>query len=107
MPGVEGVGDSAGSAQNVALPAGVVLPPPDIRSAFCFTCLARLFNFIHMSLVPCASLSAGVVDKTVEFVRKVGPDFESQLIAKNAGQKKFQFLQPDNVYHAYYRCVSF
>ncbi|CAO2198374.1 unnamed protein product [Urochloa humidicola] len=55
---------------------GIIHPPPDIRV---------------------------IIEKTVAFVVKVGPDFESRILANNQGNAKFNFLQPSDPYHAYYQ----
>uniref|UniRef100_A0A7N0RHY0 Splicing factor 3A subunit 1 n=1 Tax=Kalanchoe fedtschenkoi TaxID=63787 RepID=A0A7N0RHY0_KALFE len=55
---------------------GIIHPPPDIRS---------------------------IVDKTSQFVAKNGPEFEKRIIANNAGNAKFNFLNPSDPYHAYYQ----
>ncbi|CAK9326147.1 unnamed protein product [Citrullus colocynthis] len=55
---------------------GIIHPPPDIRS---------------------------IVDKTAQFVSKNGPEFEKRIIANNAGNVKFNFLNPSDPYHAYYQ----
>ena len=59
-----------------AAPVGLIQPPPDVRV---------------------------VVDRTADFVRRLGAEGEAQLIAKQRGQKKFSFLLPSSPYHAYYR----
>lgn len=55
---------------------GVILPPPDIRA---------------------------IVDKTAQFVAKNGAEFEARILASEANNVKFNFLQPTDPYHAYYR----
>ncbi|XP_043696463.1 probable splicing factor 3A subunit 1 [Telopea speciosissima] len=55
---------------------GIIHPPPDIRT---------------------------IVDKTSQFVAKNGPDFEKRIIANNAGNAKFNFLNSTDPYHAYYQ----
>lgn len=55
---------------------GIIHPPPDIRS---------------------------IVDKTATFVARNGPDFERKILATNRGNAKFNFLNPTDPYHAYYR----
>lgn len=57
-------------------PIGIVHPPPDIRN---------------------------IVDKTSQFVAKNGPEFEKRIIANNAGNAKFNFLNASDPYHAYYQ----
>jgi splicing factor 3A subunit 1 len=53
----------------------VIYPPPDIKS---------------------------VIDKTAEFVAKVGDDFERKVTQQQAGQPKFAFLNVGNPYRKYY-----
>ncbi|KAL6973414.1 hypothetical protein U1Q18_027595 [Sarracenia purpurea var. burkii] len=55
---------------------GIIHPPPDIRN---------------------------IVDKTAQFVTKNGPEFEKRIIANNAGNAKFNFLNASDPYHAYYQ----
>lgn len=55
---------------------GIIHPPPDIRN---------------------------IVDKTSQFVAKNGPEFERRIIQSNAGNPKFNFLNPSDPYHAYYQ----
>ncbi|XP_034697228.1 probable splicing factor 3A subunit 1 [Vitis riparia] len=55
---------------------GIIHPPPDIRN---------------------------IVDKTAQFVAKNGPEFEKRIIANNAGNAKFNFLNGSDPYHAYYQ----
>lgn len=55
---------------------GIIHPPPDIRT---------------------------IVDKTSQFVAKNGPEFEKRIIANNAGNVKFNFLNSSDPYHAYYQ----
>ncbi|KAI3964107.1 hypothetical protein MKW92_043387 [Papaver armeniacum] len=55
---------------------GIIHPPPDIRT---------------------------IVDKTAHFVAKNGPDFEKRIIANNAGNAKFNFLNGFDPYNAYYQ----
>ncbi|KAK9290688.1 hypothetical protein L1049_008862 [Liquidambar formosana] len=55
---------------------GIIHPPPDIRN---------------------------IVDKTSQFVAKNGPEFEKRIIASNAGNAKFNFLNASDPYHAYYQ----
>ncbi|GAB2281760.1 hypothetical protein Dimus_016328 [Dionaea muscipula] len=55
---------------------GIIYPPPDIRN---------------------------IVDKTAQFVAKNGPEFEKRIIANNAGNAKFNFLNASDPYHAYYQ----
>ena len=55
---------------------GIVHPPADVRN---------------------------IVDKTAQFVAKNGPEFENRIIANNAGNVKFNFLNASSPYHAYYQ----
>ncbi|KAK1576826.1 hypothetical protein Q3G72_016793 [Acer saccharum] len=55
---------------------GIIHPPPDIRN---------------------------IVDKTSQFVAKNGPEFEKRIIANNANNAKFNFLNSLDPYHAYYQ----
>ncbi|CAO2174076.1 unnamed protein product [Urochloa humidicola] len=55
---------------------GIIHPPPDIRV---------------------------IIEKTVAYIVKVGPDFERRILANNQGNAKFNFLQPSDPYHAYYQ----
>ncbi|CAI8619957.1 unnamed protein product [Vicia faba] len=55
---------------------GIIHPPPDIRT---------------------------IVDKTSQFVAKNGIDFEKRIVANNAGNAKFNFLNSSDPYHAYYQ----
>lgn len=68
-----------------------------------------LTSYIHLpiSRVCCEIFSGlflciGVIDKTAEFVAKVGEDFEKKVAAQQAGQAKFAFLNPANPYRKYY-----
>jgi splicing factor 3A subunit 1 len=44
----------------------------------------------------------GVIDKTAEFVAKVGEDFEKKVAMQQSGQPKFAFLNVGNPYRKYY-----
>ncbi|KAF3335939.1 putative splicing factor 3A subunit 1 [Carex littledalei] len=55
---------------------GIIHPPPDIKA---------------------------IVEKTAQYVAKNGSDFERQILAKNAGNPKFNFLISSDPYHAYYQ----
>ncbi|XP_047319029.1 probable splicing factor 3A subunit 1 [Impatiens glandulifera] len=57
-------------------PIGIIHPPPDIRN---------------------------IVDKTSQFVAKNGPEFEKRIVANNAGNAKFNFLNGSDPYHGYYQ----
>ena len=53
----------------------IIYPPPDIKN---------------------------VIDKTAEFVAKVGDDFEKKVSNQQGGQAKFAFLNSSNPYRKYY-----
>ncbi|KAK9102406.1 hypothetical protein Sjap_019660 [Stephania japonica] len=81
----EEMGEGEGEAGSAPAPAsvathtrtiGIIHPPPDIRT---------------------------IVDKTAQFVAKNGPEFEKRIIANNAGNAKFNFLNGSDPYHAYYQ----
>ena len=55
---------------------GIIYPPPDLRS---------------------------IVDKTAQFVARNGDEFESRIQANQANNPKFNFMKPQDPYHAYYR----
>lgn len=57
-------------------PIGIIHPPPDIRN---------------------------IVDRTVSFVAKHGPEFVKKIIDENAANPKFNFLNNSDPYHAYYQ----
>ena len=48
---------------------------------------------------------ANVLEKTAEFIAKNGAQMEILMRAKEAGNPKFQFLNPDNAYHPIYKQV--
>ena len=55
---------------------GLILPPPDVRA---------------------------VVDKTAAFVAKHGKSFEEKILGSAEGRTpKFNFMRPQDPYHAYY-----
>ncbi len=56
--------------------AGVIQPPPDIKS---------------------------IVDKTAGFVAKNGPQFEQRILTNERNTSKFGFLQPTSPYYPYYQ----
>ncbi|EPQ32104.1 uncharacterized protein PFL1_00301 [Pseudozyma flocculosa PF-1] len=55
---------------------GIIYPPPDIRTT---------------------------VDKTADFVARVGPSFEAKIKSAESNNPKFSFLNDDDPYHAYYQ----
>lgn len=54
---------------------GIIYPPPEVRS---------------------------IVDKTATFVARNGPEFEEKIRANEITNPKFNFLNPNDPYHAYY-----
>lgn len=44
-----------------------------------------------------------IADKTAEKVAESGAKWEAQLTQANLNNPKFQFLQPDNIFHRYYK----
>lgn len=55
---------------------GIIYPPPEVRN---------------------------IVDKTANFVARNGPEFEERIRANEANNVKFNFLNPNDPYHAYYQ----
>lgn len=55
---------------------GIIYPPPEVRS---------------------------IVDKTATFVARNGPEFEEKIRANEISNAKFNFLNPNDPYHAYYQ----
>ncbi|XP_057292699.1 splicing factor 3A subunit 1-like [Hydractinia symbiolongicarpus] len=54
---------------------GIIYPPPEVRN---------------------------IVDRTALFVARNGPEFEDRIRANEADNVKFNFLNPNDPYHAYY-----
>ncbi|CAF0750721.1 unnamed protein product [Didymodactylos carnosus] len=93
MPPVElsqtNTGDSSGSAANITVPTitpafippsvkskiGIIYPPPEVRN---------------------------IVDKTASFVARNGPGFEKKVKDAEQQNSKFNFLNSNDPYHAYY-----
>lgn len=49
-------------------------------------------------------VSPVIIDRTADYVRRVGGTFESEILARNRGKKQFQFLEnPASPYHPYYK----
>ncbi|XP_070565002.1 splicing factor 3A subunit 1-like [Ptychodera flava] len=55
---------------------GIIYPPPEVRN---------------------------IVDKTASFVARNGPEFETRIRQNEINNPKFNFLNPNDPYHAYYR----
>jgi splicing factor 3A subunit 1 len=55
---------------------GIIYPPPEVRS---------------------------IVDKTASFVARNGPEFEEKIRQNEINNTKFNFLTPNDPYHAYYQ----
>uniref|UniRef100_K7G1W6 Splicing factor 3A subunit 1 n=2 Tax=Pelodiscus sinensis TaxID=13735 RepID=K7G1W6_PELSI len=66
--------------EEAATPAkpvvGIIYPPPEVRN---------------------------IVDKTASFVARNGPEFEARIRQNEINNPKFNFLNPNDPYHAYYR----
>lgn len=69
-------GDGAAALDELKPPAGVVLPPREIRN---------------------------VLEKTAGYVARNGPVFEDRIRDKEQQNPKFSFLNPDDAYNAFYR----
>uniref|UniRef100_A0A7M5XIH6 SURP motif domain-containing protein n=1 Tax=Clytia hemisphaerica TaxID=252671 RepID=A0A7M5XIH6_9CNID len=54
---------------------GIIYPPPEVRN---------------------------IVDRTANFVARNGPEFEERIRGNEADNPKFNFLNPNDPYHAYY-----
>ena len=73
------VNNSAGTNGTSAPPpppSGLILPPTELKA---------------------------VIDRTADFVNRNGPVFETQLMQRQGGTKRFQFLNPDNPFNTYYK----
>lgn len=62
--------------ETFAREVGIIEPPPDIKT---------------------------IIERTADFVRRVGSAFEKEIQARNAKTKTFGFLYPTSPYHAYYQ----
>ncbi|KAH9298995.1 hypothetical protein KI387_030677, partial [Taxus chinensis] len=69
-------GASPASVATHTKTIGIIHPPPDIRN---------------------------IVDKTAQFVARNGPEFEKRILANEKNNAKFNFLNPNDPYHAYYQ----
>lgn len=69
-------GDAAAILDELKPPAGVVLPPREIRN---------------------------VLEKTAGYVARNGPVFEDRIRDKEQQNPKFSFLNPNDAYNAFYR----
>ncbi|EXX78804.1 hypothetical protein RirG_011750 [Rhizophagus irregularis DAOM 197198w] len=69
-------GDSAAVLDEIKAPAGVVLPPREIRN---------------------------ILEKTAGYVARNGAVFEDRIRDKENGNPKFSFLNPEDAYHQYYQ----
>ncbi|KAG7331975.1 hypothetical protein KOW79_003809 [Hemibagrus wyckioides] len=73
--------NNKGDEQKEETPAtkpivGIIYPPPEVRN---------------------------IVDKTASFVARNGPEFEARIRQNEINNPKFNFLNPSDPYHAYYR----
>lgn len=76
LPPPTGGADDALQPSDTPFPSeGMIYPPPDLRS---------------------------FVDKTAEFVARVGPAFEARIRDEERHNHKFSFLYSNDAYHAYY-----
>lgn len=64
--------------------------------------LSEVKPLVLEPIVEPPSLVKQMVDKTVEFIRRNGKEFEAVLIEQNSTHGKFPFLLPSNLYHPYY-----
>ncbi|XWW94272.1 hypothetical protein V2A60_002215 [Cordyceps javanica] len=69
-------GDSAAALDDIKAPAGVVLPPREIRN---------------------------ILEKTAGYVARNGAVFEDRIRDKEQTNPKFSFLNPEDAYHGYYQ----
>lgn len=69
-------GDSAATVDDINPPAGVVLPPREIRN---------------------------ILEKTAGYVARNGAVFEDRIRDKEQTNSKFSFLNPEDAYHGYYQ----
>ncbi|KAM5347137.1 hypothetical protein ACJ41O_010142 [Fusarium nematophilum] len=77
MAAVTTNGDAAGAAlEDIKPPAGVVLPPREIRN---------------------------VLEKTAGYVARNGAVFEDRIRDKESSNPKFSFLNPSDAYHPFYQ----
>ncbi|KAM0513807.1 hypothetical protein ACHAPE_007406 [Trichoderma viride] len=68
-------GGASNALDDIKAPAGVVLPPREIRN---------------------------ILEKTAGYVARNGSVFEDRIREKERQNPKFSFLSPDDAYHAYY-----
>ncbi|XP_063957243.1 splicing factor 3A subunit 1-like isoform X1 [Lytechinus pictus] len=81
IPNVVTISEADEPAEKTDAPAskpmvGIIYPPPEVRN---------------------------IVDKTASFVARNGPEFESRIRQNEISNAKFNFLNPGDPYHAYYR----
>ncbi|KAH6607150.1 hypothetical protein Trco_003463 [Trichoderma cornu-damae] len=69
-------GSAANALDDLKAPAGVVLPPREIRN---------------------------ILEKTAGYVARNGSVFEDRIREKERQNPKFSFLNPEDAYHAYYQ----
>jgi splicing factor 3A subunit 1 len=94
LPAPDGDGDSHPQQPPPPPPGGGAKPepPPTVATH------TRTIGIIH----PPPDIRV-IIEKTATFVSKNGPEFERRIISHNAGNAKFNFLQPSDPYHAYYQ----
>ncbi|KAJ1092562.1 hypothetical protein NDU88_005672 [Pleurodeles waltl] len=79
LPGAESKPPDEEPKEEVPAPkpiVGIIYPPPEVRN---------------------------IVDKTASFVARNGPEFEARIRQNEINNPKFNFLNPNDPYHAYYR----
>jgi splicing factor 3A subunit 1 len=77
--------------------AGMIYPPPDIRSEqFHGTCYKHVLT---------NTLTIAIIDRTASFVARSAnpPQFEDKIRESRREDPKFSFLNSADPYHAYYR----
>jgi len=70
-----GESDGTAAPETSGRSVRVIIPPPDIKA---------------------------IADKTAKFVARFGKPFEIKIKLRNGQTGKFQFLAPENDFHAYY-----
>jgi splicing factor 3A subunit 1 len=115
---------AAPQVESYGVAVGVIEPPPDLKrqcphtekEAQRFECAAQRSTGLRSqgtsamrgadwlcSASLCLS-SPVIIDRTADYVRRVGGTFEAEILARNRGKKQFQFLEnPASPYAPYYR----
>lgn len=86
---------------------GIIYPPPEVRNIVDKTAsfVARLVNLHVVSMhFPAWGLSPDIFLKFPFFLfYRNGPEFEARIRQNEINNPKFNFLNPNDPYHAYYR----